>query len=258
MEINFRHTEKEINEINEHNKIINNLNTKINNKINDSIYVALAAINSKNMFLYIIITLVTLLFFNYLNIKFKSVIGILMGIFISYIVYNKKDLDLSTFKDQLKIKLELIRPKPKHFGPYPELIEFFYSIRDFEKYNQDVFTRCINTVDQLLLIYEGIKIGIVDCKLNVDIIKDKKRAALNHLHSLIFNTENNRLVEKKLKKALIELHKILNNYEKDMVNICNQQIKDYGYSVNKSYIHPIGPKAYNIYDNNIDVHFALY
>ena len=70
--------------------------------------------------------------------------------------------------------------------------------------------------------------------------------------------ENNNLLERKLKMALNALHKMLNNYENSMIDICNKQIKDTGYNVGRSYVHKGGPHAYNSFDDNSKFYFSLY
>ena len=245
MDTIFRKTKKQIEEILQSNKNIELLNNEINETIKKSLYNYLISINSKDLFNYLIISLVCLLFANLLNIQLTSIFGIVVGLLLVYIFYNKKTLEVSSYDNQLKIKLELIRPKPMMFDDYPEIIEFFYSIREFYNYNPEAFSKTVQNVDLILKLYKDIQIGIKDCKLNVDIVKEKKTNPLNHLRSIIYNLENNKILERKLKKALNALHKILNNYEKYVINICNKQIKDNGYDNSKSYIHSNGPKPYN-------------
>lgn len=249
----FRKTKRQIEEIMKSNKNIKLLNDEINETIKESLYNSLVSINSKDLFNYFIITIICLVFANILNIQLTSIFGIMIGLLLAYIFYNKKTLEVSSYNNQLKIKLELIRPRPEMFDDHPEIIEFFYSIRDFYDYNPEAFSKTVKNMDLILKLYKDIQIGIKDCKLNVDVVKEKKKNALNHLHSIIYNLENNKILERKLKKALNALHKILNNYEKYVIDICNTQIKDDGYDNGKSYIHPGGPKPYNPEIN--DKHF---
>ena len=247
MDFIFRKTPQMIKNIINQNDKISKLNNKINKTIDNSLYVSLANINSKELFNYFIIIILSIYFFNYINIQFKSVFGIIIGIVIAYIIYNKQVLDISSYNDQLKIKLELIKPTPELFINYPELVEFFYSIREFYDYNRDSFTRCINNIDSFLKIYNDIKIGIKYCDKNIDVVKLLKKKALNNLHSVIFNLEDNFIIEKKLKKSLTTLQKILNIYLNDMIDICNKDIDNNGYNYEKSYIFKDGPSAYNTF-----------
>ena len=257
MDFVFRKSPQVVENIKKQNKKITKINNDINQIIKKSIYVTLSTINSRELFVYILVIIISIIFFNYINIKFKSAVGIVIGLSIAYIIYDKQVLDVSSYENQLKMKLELIRPTPKFFGDYPELIEFFYSIRELYNYNNDSFTNCVKDVDSLLRLYSDIKIGIKYCDKNIDIVKSFKKKALNNLHSIVFDIENNKIIEKKLKKSLTELQKILDIYLDDMINICNKDIEVNGYNIEKSYVYKGGPKAYNTFFAK-DEYFELY
>jgi hypothetical protein len=249
MNKNFRKPNYEINSIEQRNKLIKKIIENINNIITNSIYVKLVNVDSVSMFYYLLIIIITLYFANFYNIKFKSVIGIILGLTIVYIYYKKNELDVISYNDQLKIKLELIEPRPKNFDSFPELINFFYSIRLFNNYNPEAFSDCIKYIDNILTLYSDISIGIQQCDRNYDIVKDYKFAALNSLHSVIYMLKDNPILENKLKEALIELHKLLNIYEEKIINICNEDINKNGYNIHRKYIYNNMPKAYNL--NNL-------
>lgn len=259
MQFFFRDIPDKILQINKQNKIIKKIDNEINKIIKNSIFVKLSNINSKHLFQYLSILFLSVSFLNYIDIGFKAVIGIILGLTICYIIYDKRLLDVNSYNEQLFLKLQLIKPYPKYFKNYPELIEFFYSIRDFYDYNYQAFTNCIKHMELFLIIYQDIKSGVINCSQNIDIIRNKKKNILNHLHSIIFNMPDNKIIEKKLKKAMTELNKILNMYENDMINICNKQINDNGYSNDKSYVYSGGPKAYNLFTGSKEIeHFNIY
>jgi hypothetical protein len=257
MDYDFRKTATEIAEIENQNENIKDINQNINERIKTSIYNKLASLNSVDLFKYIGIIVICGSVLNVLKFRPNMIVGVILGLMIVYLVYDKKNLTNSTFQDQLKIKLELIKPRPKNFNEYPELIELFYSIRDFYDYNATVFKQVIINVDLMILILNDIKQNIISCKYNVDILQDKKRKVLNNLSSMIFTIENNKLIERKLQKAVLELHKILNNLEKEAIAICNEQIVVKGYNNDRIYIHKKGPQPANIY-NNRDNHYEVY
>ena len=256
MDYDFRKTAEEISEIEQQNKNIKEINKNINERIQTSVYNTLATINSVDLFKYIAIITIFASFLNFMHFKPNLIIGIIVGLIVVYIIYDKKDLANSTYQNQLNIKLELIKPRPQHFNEYPELIELFYSIRDFNDYNSTVFKNVIVDVDLMILVLNDIKQNIESCKYNVDVLQDKKRQALNNLSSMIFTIENNKLIERKLQKAVLELHKILNNIEKEATTICNQQILNDGYNNDRIYIHSKGPQPANIYNDSN--HYEVY
>jgi hypothetical protein len=203
----------------------------------NSLYLSISKINSADLFIYINIILVSLIFFNKINIKFKSFVGILYGLIFAYYIYNKKDVEMSTYDEQLQDKLNNIMAHPTYFNLYDEIIDLFYDLKIFYNYNKYEYLKCIQNVDLFLKIYNDIKIGIKYCDKNIDIILDLKQNALNNLHSMIYSIENNKIIENKLKNGINKLNNILISYEKDMINICNRQIENNGYYNDRSYIN---------------------
>lgn len=171
--------------------------------------------------------------------KFKFIVLIIIGIAIMY--------------NQLKIKLESTKQVNKYLD-YPELNKFFYNIHEFYNYNNESFINCIEYVDSLLRLYSDIKIGIKYCDKSIDTAKLFKKRALNDLHSIIYSIDNNVIMEKKLKKSLVKLQKILNTYLDDMIDICNRNIIINGYNIKKKYVYKYGPKAYNTFSTKNDLY----
>lgn len=248
----FRKEPYDAKSIYKYNEKIDEIDNNIKSIIDNNIYFKLSTINSSELFIYIIIIIISITIINYYNISFKGIIGLFIGLIIAYIFYNKKILELSAYNNNLKLKLELIKPSPKLFNKYPDLINLFFNIREFYDYNNKAMENCIENVDSILQLYSDINIGIKYCDKNVDVIKILKNNALNNLHSIIFSLENNKILEKKLKKALNELHIILNYFEDNVIDICNKKIDKYGYTYDKKYIYKNGPKAYNLSLQNTD------
>jgi hypothetical protein len=75
---------------------------------------------------------------------------------------------------------------------------------------------------------------------------------------MIYNIENNKIIENNLKISLNKLNNILTSYENDMINICNTQIVNNGYYNDKSYIYNTSknPSPASFHFN--DIHFKLF
>lgn len=248
----FRKEPYELKSINKQNEKIDKISDNVKLIVNNSIYYKLAQINSSELFNYILIIIITITVINYFNIPLKGFIGLFIGLILAYIYYNKKNLESSAYNNDLELKLQLIKPVPKFFDKYPELINLFFNTREFYDYNSKAITSCIKNIDSLLQIYSDINTGIKYCDKNVDVIKMLKKDALNDLHSVIFSLDNNKILEKKLKKTLDELHKILNYFENSMIDSCNKEIDEKGYTNDKKYLYKNEPKAYNLSINNKD------
>ena len=59
----------------------------------------------------------------------------------------------------------------------------------------------IKCIDNFLLIYNDIKVGVENIPHNIDIMKDNKKKALNYLHSIIYTMETSDVIINKLNKS---------------------------------------------------------
>jgi hypothetical protein len=169
-----------------------------------------------------------------------------------YFIYDKNNLEVSSYEQQLKLKIELIKPKPKMFNKYPELIELYYNIRELYDYNQEAFSQSIEYVDNMLMIYNDLQIGLIyDCSKNVEVAVNNKDMAISNLRSIIYQLENNKILERKLTNAANTLNQILNNYEEHMLNICREQIKKEGYDNRKTNLPDGKISGVSKYSHNI-------
>lgn len=236
---------------------LSDINAIINDRIDKSVYNKLVSIPPNDLFKYICVIIFCLLLVRLMNINITIIFGLILGLVIVYLLYDKNELEINTFDDQIKFKLLSIVPKPKNFDNYTKLIQLIYSIRDFYEYNPDIFTNLINSLDSYIRIYEDIKIGIEYCHLNVDVAKQMAKNALNSLHSFIYTIDNNDILEVKLRNAMVELQKLLTYYTNDMITICNSVIDKNGYNTKNKRIHDKGPKEYNLYHNN-EYNYEIY
>jgi hypothetical protein len=212
----------------------------------NSLYVSLIEIDPKYLFLYIVIIIISILFFRHNNFKIISMIGLIFGIIISYIIYDKNKFKNTSKKEDLRLKQNKLIPQPKYSAKYSEVTEFLYSIREFYQYNRPVFTDLVNSLDSFMILYDDINIGVQRCKDNFDILKDKKYEALNNLHAIIFNLENSEVLIQKIKDAMKFLHKLLNKYYFKAIKICNNQ-EEYDVNTTSRFINKYEPEPYNTF-----------
>jgi hypothetical protein len=237
---------------------INNIANELVKKIDDNFYVNFKKIPPKSLFMYIIILVLCVTISRYIKIGINNILGIVIGITIIYYFYQKDTINSISETDQLDIKYNTIIPKPKNFVKYPEIIEFFFSIREYYKVNPKIFSELVYSVDAFLNIYQDIKNGVENCKQNYDVAYDLMRSSLNNLHSIIYSIEpkKNKIIKNKLIQANQELMKILYKYLEEMINNCNIDIETNGYDVNKIPIEKFAPNAYNLYSNTNNTFYS--
>lgn len=225
------------------NLIEYNKNIELVGNSTDNIYLYLARLDNKFIFTKLTIIILTTYFFH-ITIN-KWYIGFLLSIFVSYIISRRNDYIFNTRNQQLIDKYDQLLIKPQYSNKYPEYIDFLFSIQDIGKYNLDAFRNLINSIDNFLILYDDINIGVEYCKQNYDIAQQERLNALNHLHSLVYSLEPNQILVNKLNESIKFLQQLTNNYLYKIKNKCNTNIIDY-----KTEFINDGPYSYNKFDHN--------
>lgn len=209
-----------------------------------NIYNYLTNLDSKYIFLYAIIITVSIYIALHLPITGKGLIGLIVGLIISYIIARRNDYAETSRENQLNNEYNTLKIKPQYSQKYPEFIDFLYSIKELGDYNLDAYQQLIENLDAFLILYDDIKIGVQFCKENYDVALEKRNNALNHLHSIIFSLEANPVLIQKLNDAGEYLHKLMNKYLDNIIDICNKQNEIQGYNTNTRIIEK-GPYPFN-------------
>tara|TARA_A100001015_G_C15031668_1_gene733642 strand:- start:2218 stop:2892 length:675 start_codon:yes stop_codon:yes gene_type:complete len=212
------------------------------------------SIENNYLFKYICIIIFCIFIFSSIKINFSSFIGFLFGVTICYYIYNKNLITKYNREELLKknkISTQFIKK-------FPEFEDFIYSITDIKNYNLHTYNNIIQNINSFLNIYTDIKFGVNNCKYNYDLAVDMKRNALNNLHSIIINIEENKVLINKLKLLINKLHNILNKYLNKMITICNHNIEKNGYDINTHFINKNELYPANKFDWKNNISFDLY
>jgi hypothetical protein len=163
-----------------------------------------------------------------------------------------------TKREEDRTKLANIFPPPEKFGKYPELVDFFFSIQDLYKYNPQAYEEVVFNVDSMMTIYEDVKKEVRHCKENHDVAEEKKRNAINALHSIVYSLEDNQVVTRKLNRSVRILQKLLTQFTDEILEDCKLMVDRNGFDTKKHYIElNKGPRAYNEYVQD-DFTFDVY
>ena len=199
--------------------------------------------------------------FSKVDIKLNNIIGSFVGIFIIIVLLGKTNSQKESSSHEIINKYKSIIPAPIYGSKYPEIIDFLHSVREFYFYNKRAFTHVVENLDLLLKILEDVQTGVRYCKYHYDIASEKRKNALNHLHSIIYSLEDNKQLKNKLIGSMKYLQVLTGKYLLKIENICNNDIKKNGYNIEKTSINSDQPRPYNIdqtNNNEIDNVFNLF
>ena len=204
------------------------------------------------------LTLKTLIKIHYLSIYLLHYYLLLLILFILYL-NTKNQFEKQKVKNIYDKKRSLIRPKSRKLSSneYPEMIDFIFSIQDMYKYNVPAYQEMIEHIDNFYELYEQSKITHSLSGLNYGIAEDKRREAVNALHSLIYNVPTNHIVMNKLENAVNKLFNLLGERLDEIYTLNKNYILLNGYSVDTVVVNR-GPNPINFYSDEQHYTYDIY
>lgn len=192
-------------------------------------------IQPKDKLNYLVVMTVSIWFFTHIyeaNVSF--LIAILVAISYSFYTEDKirvlsGDLNSKLYNQLTSLLEEDDKSPPDNFHIEPDMISFFYSIKDFRKFNRDAYVRTINTANILLGIKKKLeydykyyetpgleswqnfelterdsveKTNIKNYKQIFEIAEMTAHKSLNYMHSFIISLSSNKTYRKKHKNAM--------------------------------------------------------
>lgn len=208
-------------------------------KLKESFYFNIDKIEPEHLFQYIIVTIISIYLASKSNIQLKHIFGLFIGILISFYFFSQRNIYTLSDKNQLEMKLKLIYPSPQYFDIHPDLVIYFFNIREYRNYNPIAHDSALKAVDDFMHLYRDIiTLGVKDCHQNIDEAVELMRHAINNIHSIIHTTPIANITHAKLEESLDVMNSILTKYLDEMVYTCNDQLKKIG-NPRRIYISPV-------------------
>lgn len=209
-------------------------------------YEELKKASGETIFMYITITLTLVSILKRFNLTISILIALIFSYFFVTYYTQKLNSDSKLVHDQHVTKSNYIRPNDKSLDKYENIIDFLFSVQDFHKFNQQSYEEMIDNIVAFFKVYENININNSRCEDNYELMENKKKNALNALHSIIFSLPSNKLLTNKFNKSILKLEIILNEYLYEINVKCKHIIVNNGYTVNRKHLND-GPRAHNSY-----------
>jgi hypothetical protein len=185
---------------------------------------------------------------------------LLIGGVIFYLIYAKYTLGTKTDQEDIKIKIQFIKPEPKYLKYFPDFVNYFFSIRELYFTNPNAFYSVVDNVDQFLYMYDTImNKQVLYCKQNLEVMEGFARTALNNFNSLIYVLNSDKNVTKKFHLALKDLHVLLYQYINRVIDKCNALFTNETINVNSGFYEQFGPRPINYFtDWNDEQQYQYY
>lgn len=223
------------------------------------IYTYITGIDNSTFVKYLAIMVLVIFVVTKINITLVHIFAIVCGLILLWFLNDKRITQIEDYDEQLDYRLNTLIPRPKNFDMDPDVINFFYNIKEMKDYNQQAYNSAMKYTDELLQLVKDIDIGVYWCKYNYDVAYQKYVGAMNALHSLIYDTPSATVTLDKYQKALDQLQVILRRHIDHIVKKCNKQYNDHPVTIDTMYIQDDGgPQPDDTHDPDYSVHYNIY
>jgi hypothetical protein len=126
--------------------------------------------------------------FNALEVKARHILT--LAVVIILVLYrNDKIISKSIGTNrELELKLKLLsNEEPLYFHYDPDMINLFFSVKDYRKFNKDSYEKAIKTTDNVLHIRSDIEKGIKNNVRSFEIAQMMASRSLNYMQSFIIS-----------------------------------------------------------------------
>lgn len=229
---------------------------------NKNLYQYVKSIPDQDRVVYGAILVFAIYFANKINITFKTVAGICIGVIIVLYLSQRSKAKVDNFNEDMEYRLEAINliSNRKHFYFHtdPDIIDLFSSVTDLRNYGTSIYDGTLKNIDLFLKLEYQSKEGLRNCKYNLDVAKELRNKILNNWASLGYAIEGNRLLIDKHTTSLKTLKIILSKHINDMITICNKEVDELGIDYNRNYERrDVDPSPYDD-DSKVDKHYKLF
>jgi hypothetical protein len=218
----------------------------------DVSFIDLQNLSSEKIFTFVTIFIAIIYAFSWFTMNLSYIVGAVVGVVIIYYLFLKHQKTEVDYIRDMKLKIQSITPTPKYFNQYDEIVDFFYSIREYSHYHYFAYEKAVKSIDHFFKIYWYVfnEPMLSNCMHHVQLAEEKINDALNHLRSVEFKQVVNDDIKDKLHLAVNHLHIMMNKYLLKMIHKCNS-INDSLNDITKDVeIIPSAPKPVNHFNHS--------
>lgn len=223
------------------------MNSDSQSYINNNLLLQIDNSDSKTLFIYGIIIIIFLAIFQRLSVGINIVLALVLASLLILYLNSKNQLEQKNIKEIYDNKTNLIRPKPKKIQNYPKFLDFVFSIQDFYNYNVPAYELMIDSIDNILELYEESINDYSLAAINYNLVDNQRKEAVNNLHSIIHNIPSSTGLINKFNESIIMLNNLIYEIMDNIYSFHKLDLFNNGY--NREVINIIrGPKPENFYE----------
>jgi hypothetical protein len=198
----------------------------------------------------------------YLSTQFitpTNFIGILIGL--SFIIFSQ-DKQISQKSDlnrELELKLQLLDKNiPLYFHIDPDMINLFFSIKDFKQFNPQAFVQTMKTTDNVLHLKTDFEKTLHNPVETFELAQIMSQKSLNYMQSFIISLPTSKVTNTKFQYVLERHHILLKRNMDYMFERCKELTTDINISTkfitDYNQQKPHNPSIFKFGTSNFDLY----
>ena len=224
------------------------------------IYDYIDKISNEDKILYIITIMICIYVSTRIfKMNVSMIFGLLLGTSIVIYLNDKKISRNEDVNKKLELKLKLLdKIQPTYFHIDPDMINLFFSIKDFKKYNEDAFKKAMKTTDNVLILRVDSEKGLENCVETFEMAEMMANKSLNYMQSFIIKIPQISILKNKYQKVLNRHHILLKRHLDYMYEKCKVKPEDIN-NTTRIITHYDRERGYNPMKNKFGhMNFELY
>lgn len=189
---------------------------------------------------------------------YLTVLAVIVAAIIVYYRIDKRKSTLEDINDQLDYKLKSIYPQPQNLHMDANLVNLFYNIKDYRRYNSEAYDNALIAVDNVLKVVSEIEVGVYHCSENLDVVRDNVYKALNYLAAIIYRIPIPKISALKYQRVMNALHIILRRHIDDIYHRCKLYYSSKPIDINTKFVTNNGPRPDDTQKAEYSPHYDLY
>lgn len=222
------------------------------------IYNYFSTFDNKDKLLYLSIFAIIVYFSNQF-ITPTNFISILIAI--SFVIFSqdKQVSQKSDLNRELELKLQLLdKDIPLYFHVDPDMINLFFSIKDFKQYNPQSFIQSMKTTDNVLRLKTDFEKTLQNPIETFEIAQSMSQKSLNYMQSFIISLPSSKVTNTKFQYVLERHHVLLKRNLDYMFERCKELTSDINittkFITDYNQQKPHNPSIFKFGTSNFDLH----
>lgn len=196
---------------------------------------------------YLFIIYLTIYAFHKWTPSYYTLIALIVGVIIVYFIEDRKRTVEEDYVSGKKQKLkDPYLSKTRFLYLDPELVDFLYSIKEYQRYNPYSYLNLTVKIDDFLRLKRDFSIGIELIGSQYQIAQQLQGEIINLYHSFIYKIPHSPATLDKYHKKMDLLRKILSKHLDFMYNYMQFKQSDEGIHRFTKFIYQGHPEAYDI------------